>query len=301
VSSSQTRTGVVVAAWALLLGASLLPVVLAQEVLGVPLSGDQRAAIAIAVLAVGLAATLAWRPMRALREFLVVLLALTVAQWVVLTYVDRLPFISERLNDPAFAVYMPTELALKLLVTIAMIAVLLVLKRDRRSFYLAKGDLHAPAAPVSWLRIRPGDRWTEVGRNLAVFITLGTVAFLVLSGRPTPDLVVRVLPILPVIILAAAVNAFNEEVTYKASLLATLVGPVGSRDALRMVAAYFGIAHFYGIPYGLVGVALAWFLGWILARSMLETRGLGWAWFIHFVQDVAIFGFLAIGEITPGG
>jgi hypothetical protein len=34
---------------------------------------------------------------------------------------------------------------------------------------------------------------------------------------------------------------------------------------------------------------------------MLDTRGLGWAWFIHFVQDVAIFSFLALGEITPGG
>ena len=89
--------------------------------------------------------------------------------------------------------------------------------------------------------------------------------------------------------------------TYKASILSVLVGPVGATQALRMVAAYFGIAHFYGIPYGIVGVALAWFLGWILARSMLETRGLGWAWFIHFVQDVLIFGFLAIGAITPGG
>ena len=45
----------------------------------------------------------------------------------------------------------------------------------------------------------------------------------------------------------------------------------------------------------------AWFLGWILARSMLEIRGLAWAWFIHFVQDVLIFGFMATGAITPGG
>ncbi len=112
---------------------------------------------------------------------------------------------------------------------------------------------------------------------------------------------IRALPFLPAILLAAALNAFNEEVTYKASILSVLVEPVGSRQALRMVAAYFGIAHFYGIPYGVIGVTLAWFLGWILARSMLETRGLTWAWFIHFVQDVLIFGFLAIGAITAGG
>jgi len=48
-------------------------------------------------------------------------------------------------------------------------------------------------------------------------------------------------------------------------------------------------------------VALAWFLGWILAKSMLETRGLAWACFTHFMQDVAIFGFMAAGAITPGG
>ena len=34
---------------------------------------------------------------------------------------------------------------------------------------------------------------------------------------------------------------------------------------------------------------------------MLETRGLTWAWFIHFVPEVLTFGFMAIGAIAPGG
>jgi hypothetical protein len=38
-----------------------------------------------------------------------------------------------------------------------------------------------------------------------------------------------------------------------------------------------------------VGVVLAGFLGWFLAKSVLETRGIGLAWFIHFVLDVIIF------------
>jgi len=42
-------------------------------------------------------------------------------------------------------------------------------------------------------------------------------------------------------------------------------------------------------------------LGWFLGKSMLETRGLFWAWLIHLVQDVLIFAFLAIGSVTPGG
>jgi len=96
-------------------------------------------------------------------------------------------------------------------------------------------------------------------------------------------------------------NAFNEELTYKASFLSVLEDAVGRQQALLLVAAFFGLLHFYGVPYGIVGVILAAFLGWILGKSMLETRGLFWAWFIHFLQDVLIFAFLAIGSITPGG
>jgi len=301
VSSPGPRKSIVLAAWTIVLTLSLLPTVFAREVLGQRVSADLQAAGSVIVIAAGLALTLIWVPLRALRPLLWLFLVLVGAQWVVFTQVGRMAIFRTWLNDPSFGVYMPAELLLKLLVTLAMIAALFVLKRDRRAFYLAKGDLSAPAAPIRWLRVRRGDRWNTVGRDLTIGISVGTLAFLLIAGRPSMDIVARVLPSLPVVLVAAALNAFNEEVTYKASFLSVLVGPVGSRQALRMVAAYFGIAHFYGIPYGLVGVALAWFLGWILARSMLETRGLTWAWFIHFVQDVLIFGFLAIGAVTPGG
>ena len=96
-------------------------------------------------------------------------------------------------------------------------------------------------------------------------------------------------------------NAFNEEMTYKASFLSVLEDVVGKHQSLWLMAAYFGLGHFYGIPYGVIGVLMAGFLGWFLGKSMLETRGLWWAWFIHFWQDVLIFSFLAIGSIRPGG
>jgi len=89
--------------------------------------------------------------------------------------------------------------------------------------------------------------------------------------------------------------------TYKASFLSVLEGVVGKHQALWLMAAYFGIGHFYGIPYGVIGVLMAGFLGWLLGKSMLETRGLWWAWLIHFLQDVMIFAFLAIGSVVPGG
>jgi len=300
-TAPRPRIGVVLSAWAFILALSLGPTVVIQEVLGRTVSADLRVECQLALVAVGLLATLAWAPGRTLRPFLGLMGTLVVAQWFVHTRLDGLPAIAARLDDPSFGVYMPAELALNLVVTAAVVGLLLVVHRDRRAFFLGRGDPSAPAEPISWLYVRRGDRWSAVGRNLSIFITLGTLAFLVLAGRPSPELVGRVLPFLPVVLLAAAVNAFNEELTYKASILSVLAGPVGSRQALWMVAAYFGLAHFYGVPYGVVGVVLAWFLGWILAKSMLETRGLVWAWFIHFVQDVVIFGFLAVGAITPGG
>jgi CAAX amino terminal protease family. len=170
-----------------------------------------------------------------------------------------------------------------------------------RPFFLVKGDMNAEAGPVSLLGIKPSERWSQLGCNFAVILSLGTLIFLVLAGRPPLNIVIRALPFLPFVLIAAVLNAFNEEMTYKASFLSVLENVVGKYQALWLMAAYFGIGHFYGIPYGVIGVIMAGFLGWFLGKSMLETRGLGWAWLIHFVQDVLIFAFLAIGSIVPGG
>jgi len=301
VHSPRRPTGVVLAAWTVILALSLMPTVVAQEVLGEPVSADLRAGSSVAVILAGLLSTLAWKPLRTLRPLLGLFLVLVAAQWAVYTQLGRLPIFLGWLRDRSFSVYMPAELVLNLIVTLAVVAALVGLKRDRRAFYLSRGDPSAPAEPIRWLGVKPGARWSKTGRDLSIVISLGTLAFLAIAGRTSIDIAGAVLPFLPAVLLAAALNAFNEEMTYKASMLSVLLEPVGSRQALRMVAAYFGIAHFYGVPYGLVGVVLAWFLGWILAKSMLETRGLTWAWIIHFVQDVLIFGFMATGAITPGG
>ena len=35
-------------------------------------------------------------------------------------------------------------------------------------------------------------------------------------------------------------------------------------------------------------------MGWILGKAMLETRGLFWAWWMHFLSDLVIFVFIAL-------
>ena len=46
---------------------------------------------------------------------------------------------------------------------------------------------------------------------------------------------------------------------------------------------------------------MAFIPGWLMGKSMLETRGFFWAWFIHFWMDIAVFSMIALGSITPGG
>lgn len=288
-------------AWLFLILASALPRIILQEVFDYPVSDNLETAIAGVVMLAGLLLTFVWKTIHGLRPFFILFLALIGANWFVYTWIDQLPVYQSWLNNPSFNVFMLADQSLRLMVTVLIIAALFILKKRAGEFFLVKGDTSALTEPVRWMGIKQGERWNTVGRNFAFILSLGTLAFLVIAGRPPLDIVVRVVPYLPAILIAATLNAFNEEMTYKASFLSALEGVVGRNQALWLMAAYFGVGHFYGIPYGVIGVLMTGFLGWFLGKSMLETRGLWWAWLIHFLQDVWIFAFLAIGSIASGG
>ena len=144
-STYQPRMSIIAVAWTILIALSLLPTVIAQEVLGQPVSADLRAGCSVVLIAAVLGASVIWTPLRALRGFLWVFFVLLGMQWLVFSQPDRLPILRTWLDDPSFGVRLLTEVGLNLVVTLAMIAVLLAMKRDRHSFYLAKGD--SPPGP----------------------------------------------------------------------------------------------------------------------------------------------------------
>jgi membrane protease YdiL (CAAX protease family) len=201
-----------------------------------------------------------------------------------------------------FATRMLGQQLLRVGVAIVMIVVLLILQYRPRDFFLTKGDLNGTAAPVRWLGINKPMGWRRLGIISSLCISLGLLAFLLIGGgRPSWGAARRVLPMLPMVLILAAMNAFAEEVSFRSVLLGSLRKVVDQRQAVLLTAAFFGIAHYYGVPYGLVGVVMAGFLGWFLGKCMTETKGLFWPWLIHFLQDVLIFSFMAIGAVTPGG
>lgn len=299
--SSQSQKYNTVFAWIIVIAASLLPKIILQEVFHQVVSADLQSLISATVIIIGLLLTLSWKTLHRSRVFLVLFLVLVGLEWLVYNRIDTLPFYKTWLNDPSFSVYMLAEQSLRLLVTGGIIATLFIIKKKRTEFFLVRGNISAPAEPIRWLGVDKGTKWNKFGLILALCISLGTLAFLVIAGRPPVDIIIKALPFFPAVMLAATLNAFNEEMTYKASFLSVLESSVGGGQALLMMAAYFGLGHYYGVPYGIIGVIMAGFLGWILGKSMLETRGFFWAWFIHFIQDVMIFSFLAIGSITAGG
>jgi hypothetical protein len=298
--SPSSNKAILITAWTTILVLSLFKIVL-QEIFDYPVSEDLQYGFMASVVLAGLVLTFVWQAIRPLRPFFGLFLVLAGAQWLVYTRIDDLLIYRRWLNDPSFSTSMLAEQSLNLIVALIVIAFLFLVKKKRQAFYLAVGDTAAPVEPIRWLGVKSGVKWNRFGLILSVCLSLGTLAFLVLAGRPQLDIAVRALPFLPTVLLAAAINAFYEEMTYKASFLSVLVEPAGKPQALLLMAAYFGIWHYYGVPYGIVGVLMATFLGWLLGKSMLETGGLFWAWFLHFLQDVLIFAFLALGSITPGG
>ncbi len=288
-------------AWAVTLFISDLPDILLRELTGsVPgwLFWGK-----VGVLVVLAAASLALPAIRPLRDYFLIFLVILLTSIVSVRVADtdwwRSRFVAA--NAP-FAFSMLGEQLRRLAVSLAVIAAFLLLRYRRAGFFLVKGQLDATGAPIRWLGITRPYSYRRFGPLAALCLSLGLGAFLVIGGG-WPSLSPGSLSLITVgaVIALAAMNAFSENVTYRAAPLATLEPAVGPGQAMLLTAVLFGVGHFYGVPYGIVGVIMAGALGWILNKTMLETRGFVWPWFIHFCQDALVFSFMAMGAVAAGG
>lgn len=168
------------------------------------------------------------------------------------------------------------------------------LKGNGRSrLYLVKGNISEFVSPSRLLGVSDKITWLNMTLRFSAIFGLGTLIFLVLSSKPI-SLNLTSFGVLPFVILIAGLNAFNEEFTLRAAPLSFLKDQVDQKAALSLTTVFFALGHYYGVPYGLLGVALSAFLGWFLGKSILETKGFLLAWFTHFVPDFVIFYFLLV-------
>jgi hypothetical protein len=202
------------------------------------------------------------------------------------------PALQKLFGQNVFDIRMQAEQTGKLAVTLLIIGILFILGYKLKDIFLKCGDLHAPMEPVKWLGFPKVEPWPKFALIFGFGIAISLAVMQYFSFRPSGEVMRQVVPILPSILFYAALNAFNEEYAYRAPMLATLEPIGGSKHALGMSAYFFGIAHYFGTPGGIIGAFLSIFMGWILGKAMVETRGGFWAWWIHFLSDVAIFIFL---------
>jgi membrane protease YdiL (CAAX protease family) len=296
----ETEKGLRLAvAWTATLLVSLLPDILFKE-----LSGNLPAwlyAAKVGLIVILLLASLSWKRLRPLWLFFAVLLAVFVLQWGVDRFYGALAYRTWFIGADAFVKDVGMVQIQRATTGVLLVLVMLILVRRFDRFFLVKGKLDAPAAPIPLITSKPVS-WQILGPAIAGAMCLGLIVFTLAFGSlPSLGALKNVLPLLPFVLLFAASNAFGEEMLYRAPWLGALEGPAGPVHALLITAVYFGIGHFYGVPYGILGVVMAFIPGWLMGKAMLETRGFFWAWFIHLCMDTTIFFFIALGSISPGG
>lgn len=149
--------------------------------------------------------------------------------------------------------------------------------------------------PEPWIGIKPKatETWRNLGANFAVVITLVTAVVIYFQVVHGGSMSLELYPGVLLILAFALMNAFSEEIIFRFSFVA-VVSRYGFSPyvAQGLGAAVFGTVHYFGNPGGVPGMLMAAFIGWFLAKSMLETRGFFWALAIHFLQDVIIFSAL---------
>lgn len=285
---------ILLVAWLGTLLLSALPNVLFQSVFGgVP---EWLLGAKLALIAALLYITLLMPALRPLQRYFLVFLAIFVTELVWQWIANQPDWLSWFPSQGGFVIQMLGIQLSRLGAALLLIAALAVIGFSRKDIFFQLGDLGAASKPMPEVGLDKPSSWRTLGPRLCLFAFVVLLAIMTFVNQPDPNQLGQLTGLLPGILLIAAMNSFSEEVTYRAALLAPLHNLIGPVQAGLLSAAYFGIAHYFGVPSGLLGVAATGFFGWLLARSMLETKGLFWPWAIHATGDVVIFSFLAMAS-----
>ena len=185
--------------------------------------------------------------------------------------------------------------SITLLTTIVFLFVLCLTKRKTFQAYFRKGNLSADILPEPLMGIKPkaSENWIHLGRDFSIIISVETaivIYFQLMGGNGIS--IGNILSILPFSIVFALSNSFVEESITRLGVVVVLKDVIKDRTIPFVSALLFGSVHYWGNPGGILGVLVAGFLGWFLTKSILETKGIFWAWWIHFLQDVIIISVM---------
>jgi len=241
----------------------------------------------IAFLAVFFVLTFVWPPIHPLRKLaLIFLVVYGVEAWFFLTLLPQSQFYIDVFGGNANLLFFGERL-MRICASLVMLLVLLGMGLKRQDFFLTPGNLNAVAEAEKWGIPRKPETWPGFSLRYAVIIVVLFLLFMVPAMQPSLSNLSVGLVLFAA--LCAVLNAFAEEFLYRSALLPQVLPLFGKGASMILVAAWFGIGHYFGVPSGSAGVILVTIGGWIFAKSMIETQGMGWTLFLHFVSDFTVY------------
>lgn len=286
-SSTPAITGrrpLLVAAWAIVL-ALTLPEIILRAFMQVDTSWMLPARLGFLVVLLALAAV--WPLIRPLRGLVLIFLVIYgVESWFFGTVLPQSQFYADIFGGNEHLAFFGERL-MRIGAVLVMLLVLLGMGLKRRDFFLTVGNLKAIAEPERWGIPRKPETWPGFGGRYALIIAAIFLVFMVPALQPSLDNLSLGLVVFAA--LCAVMNAFAEEFLYRSALLPQVLPLFGKGASLILVAAWFGIGHYFGVPTGITGVIFTTIGGWVFAKAMVETRGMGWPLFLHFVSDFTLY------------
>jgi CAAX protease family protein len=291
------RPTLLLIAWLGTLLLSRLPQILFREFLGI----DPVAWIIWLWIFVGaalIALTFFWSLIQPLRHYFLMLTLIWVITELLSLLTNRNPiWLGWFGSDKPWVVSFFGERLFGVLLALLLAVVLLVLGQRRQDFFLVVGELNAPVTGLQWLRTKRPVTWAVVGPIAAIALTMLIGIGIFMLNPPQAGGFGKAIPLLPAVLLFAMMNAFGEELAYRAVPLSQLWTVVGSRQAIWMTAVWFGLGHYYGgIPSGLSGALFLTLMGALFGKAMLETKGIAMPVFIHLWGDLLIYVFYALAS-----
>jgi membrane protease YdiL (CAAX protease family) len=252
--------------------------------------------VLVGVLAVLWAATWIWSSLKALRGFLLALITLCAGFFLIIPAIEDSQAWAQYVEPASWGVWLVAKLGIRLVVVALMAATFIGSGIGRRGLFLTRGDPKANAQPTPLLLgiVKEPKPWNRVALEWLPYYVIILLVVVWLQERPDVSQIMQAVIYLPAIFIMAVINAFSEEFEFRSTLMARLEPVLGPQQAIFLTAALFGLQHYFGAPGGPFGVLLAAYLGWWAAKSMIETRGLVWAFSLHFLGDFIIYAFWAM-------
>ena len=239
-----------------------------------------------------------WNPLRALRPFFVMLLAITVLMRANAWLLDSSAWAAWQ-SKQSCAIAAMTAQVFEMAVALLLIGLLFLLRKRRQRFFLVWGDRPAVAEQIRGLGQKsPGPLW-RFGLVITLVVVVAQVLMFILPLSPAAGTLRQFLPLIPLVLLLAASNGFSEEIILRVAPISPVYEIVGRTNAIWMAAALFGLAHYIGgIPSGIPGVLITAVLGWFFGKCMLDSKGFFWPWLFHAMQDILPFTLMALSAIS---